>query len=102
MNPLQTDQTKAIASEVRVNLLEWLKTPEKHFSHQETGKPSEIGVCVGLLAEKAKVAQPTMSRHLELLRRAKFVKVVRVGKWSFYSRDEAGLAKFKAWVSEQL
>lgn len=98
----QTDQTKALANETRLFILEWLKTPDKHFLHQETGKPSEIGVCVTLLAEKAGMTQPTISRHLELLHRANLVKVARKGKWSFYTRDEDGISQYKQWVNENL
>lgn len=96
------EQTKALASDVRLNILEWLRQPDAHFSHQATGKPSEIGVCVTLLTEKLGMAQPTASRHLELLRRAGFLRVNRVGRWSFFSRDEAGLAEYKSWVNDTL
>ncbi|MEM7798901.1 MAG: metalloregulator ArsR/SmtB family transcription factor [Chloroflexota bacterium] len=102
MYDIHQDQTKAVANGMRVAILQWLKDPEAHFAHQETGKPSEIGVCVTLLAEKANLKQPTVSRHLELLKRANFVKVKRIGKWSFYSRNEDGIAQFREWVNEQL
>lgn len=99
-----SEQTKALANETRMAILGWLKNPDKDrlFKKQETGKPSEIGVCVTLLAEKSGMKQPTISRHLELLHRANFVKVKRIGKWSFYSRNEEGLNVFRKWVNEQL
>lgn len=96
------DQAKALASDVRMQILGWLKTPDVHFSHQKTGAPGEIGVCVTLIAEKLQMAQPTVSRHLDQLRRAGFLKVNRIGKWSFFSRDEAGLADYGGWLRDNL
>ncbi|MBT3558435.1 MAG: winged helix-turn-helix transcriptional regulator [Rhodospirillales bacterium] len=96
------EQSKALASDARLSILRWLIDPDAHFLHQVTGKPSEIGVCVTLLTEKLDMAQPTVSRHLELLRRAGFLTVNKVGRWSFFQRDEAAVIEFKAWINENL
>ncbi len=98
----QLEQSKALASEPRMSILEWLADPDAYFSHQVTGKPSEIGVCVTLIAERLKMAQPTVSRHLEVLRRAGFVSVNKIGRWSFFARNEAGLSDYKKWLYEHL
>lgn len=96
------EQTKALASEARIKVLAWLKAPRRHFRHQQTGDPAEIGVCVTLIADKLDMSQPTVSRHLELLRRAGFVEVRREGRWSFFSRREAGLADYRRWLHDDL
>ena len=96
------EQSKALANEHRIAILEWLADPWDHFSHQVTGDPREIGVCVTLLTEKLGMAQPTVSRHLELLRRADFLTVERIGKWAFFKRNEAGIAGYKDWLKENL
>lgn len=96
------EQFKALASEARLSILDWLAVPDRHFSHQVTGKPSEIGVCVTLITEKLGMAQPTVSRHLELLRRAGFLTVGKVGRWSFYQRNEAAISEYKRWVNDTL
>ena len=96
------EQSKTLASDVRLSILGWLAEPDTHFSHQVTGKPSEIGVCVTLITEKLEMAQPTVSRHLELLRRAGFLTVNKVGRWSFFQRNEAAVADFKAWINDSL
>lgn len=96
------EQTKALASDVRLSILEWLAEPDVHFSHQETGKPSEIGVCVTLLTEKLGMAQPTVSCHLVLLRRAGFLTVTKVGRWSFFQREETTISDYKEWINECL
>lgn len=96
------EQTKALASDARMAVLDWLKEPQRHFGHQQTGDPAEIGVCVTLITEKLGMSQPTVSRHLELLRRAGFVAVNRIGRWSFFSRDEAGLSDYRRWLHDNL
>ncbi|MFK7963619.1 MAG: ArsR/SmtB family transcription factor [Burkholderiaceae bacterium] len=96
------DQSKALASHARVSILNWLRAPQEHFAHQETGDPAEIGVCVTLLTEKLKMSQPTVSRHLELLKRANFVTTKRIGRWSFFARNEKGIAAYKHWLNESL
>ena len=96
------EQSKALASEARLSILTWMAEPDAHFSHQVTGKPSEIGVCVTLLTEKLNMAQPTVSRHLELLRRAGFLTVHKIGRWSFFKRDETAINDFKAWINDRL
>lgn len=96
------EQSKALASNARQSILKWLAKPDVHFSHQVTGVPSEIGVCVTLITEKLEMAQPTVSRHLELLRRAEFVTADKIGRWSFYKRNEKALAVYKAWVNDNI
>ena len=99
---IHLEQSKALASEARIAILEWLADPDAHFPQQVTGRPSEIGVCVTVLTEKLNMAQPTVSRHLELLRRAGFLTVNKVGRWSFFARDETGISNYKAWINEHL
>lgn len=98
----RTEQSKALASEARQAVLAWLKTPNRYFAHQVTGDPEEIGVCVTLLTDKLEMAQPTVSRHLELLRRAGFLSVQKIGRWSFFARDEAAIADYKRWLHDTL
>lgn len=100
--PDRLEQSKALASEARLSILEWLSEPDTHFANQVTGQPSEIGVCVTLITEKLDMAQPTVSRHLELLRRAGFLSVSKIGRWSFFRRDENAITEFKGWITEHL
>ncbi len=73
-----------------------------NFAEQVTGDPAEIGVCVTLITGKLGMSQPTVSRHLELLRRAGFLTVQRIGKWSFYKRDEETLSDYRSWLNDAL
>lgn len=96
------EQSKALANEHRLAMLQWLADPGEHFSHQVTGDLCEIGVCVTLLTEKLGIAQPTVSRHLEILRRAGLVSVEKIGRWSFFQRDEVAIAGYKDWVHDHV
>jgi DNA-binding transcriptional ArsR family regulator len=86
---------KALSNERRLHVLEWLRDPRAHFPPQRDGDLVDDGVCVVFIAEKLGVTQPTATAHLQSLRRAGFVTAKRVGKWTFYKREEEGLGRFK-------
>lgn len=96
------DQVNALANPTRLEILRVLDEPLKHFGHQESADPVEVGVCVQLLAEHFDVSQPTMSRHIELLKRAGFLKAKRQQKWTYCSRDEKTLADYATWLGSTL
>ena len=53
---------------------------------------------VGELAELARIRQPTVSQHLQVLRRAQLVTDRRDGTRRFYSADRTGLHELRAYV----
>lgn len=55
-----------------------------------------------LIAEALAVAQPTASRHLEILKQAGFITVRRQQKWSYCKRDEAVIQDYLAWLKREL
>ena len=55
-----------------------------------------------LIAEILAVAQPTASRHLEILRQARFIVVQRQEKWSYCKRNEAEIRDYLKWMSREL
>lgn len=85
----RSTQMKALASPPRLTILRLLAEPQVHFGHQWSADAREFGVCMTLIAEALGVAQPTASRHLDLLRQAGFITVRRHLKWSYCKRDEA-------------
>ena len=82
---------KALAHPVRVNILAWLKEPQRHFPSQE--HPLDLGVCAGQF-ERCGLSQSTVSSHLAVLQRAGLVTTRKVGQWIFYRRDEETIAAF--------
>jgi ArsR family transcriptional regulator len=92
----------ALASPKRLQILDWLRDPTAHFPPQRDGDLVEDGVCVVFIANKLGVAQPTATAHLQALARAGLVTAKRIGQWTFYKRNEAGLRALKQKVAEEL
>src|SRR3954451_9660460 len=86
---------KALASDRRLQILEWLKDPERHFRPQVDGDLVTDGVCGVLIAEKLGVSQPTVSEHLKVLTQAGLLRSKRIKQWTFYRRDEPSINKVK-------
>jgi ArsR family transcriptional regulator len=89
---------RALANERRLQILEWLKQPRKHFRPQVDGDLVEDGVCGVLIAEKLGVSQPTASEHMKILLQAGLVRAKRIKQWTFYKRDEAKIKKVKRTI----
>jgi len=83
-------------------ILRLLADPERHFGHQWSADPIEFGVCMTLIAETVAIAQPTASRHLEILKQAGFITVRKHQKWSYCKRDEAVIQDYLAWLRKEL
>jgi ArsR family transcriptional regulator len=93
---------RALASEKRLQILDWLKDPTAHFPPQKDGDLVDDGVCVIFIAEKLGVAQPTATTHLQALARAGLVTSKRMGQWTFYKRDERAIRALKKQLREDL
>src|SRR5712672_480389 len=89
---------RALASDRRLLILEWLKRPRAHFRAQIDGDLVKDGVCGVLIAEKLGVSQPTVSEHLKVLSQAGLVTPKRVRQWTFYKRNETHIAKLKRLI----
>jgi DNA-binding transcriptional ArsR family regulator len=89
---------RALASDRRLLILEWLKRPKAHFRAQVDGDLVKDGVCGVLIAEKLGVTQPTVSEHLKILSQAGLLSAKRVKQWTFYKRDEARISELKAAI----
>src|SRR5438067_6089297 len=93
---------RALASERRLQILEWLKTPRAHFREQIDGDLVEDGVCGLLIAEKLGVSQPTVTEHMRLLVGIGAVRSKRIKQWTFYQRDEHRIRELMAAIVEQV
>jgi ArsR family transcriptional regulator len=91
----EVDVAKALSSSIRVQILRWLRDPAGNFETQVDGDLTEDGVCVSLIAARARVSQPTVSRHLSVLKSAGLVETKRVAQRNYHRRDEAGIEKAK-------
>jgi DNA-binding transcriptional ArsR family regulator len=90
----QLSRLKAVASPVRLMILEYLKSPPDHFPPQVDGDFAVEGVCADYIREKLEIAAATASRHLTLLTEAGLLTATRKKGWTFYRRDEAAIQAF--------
>lgn len=91
---------KALGNPARLQIMQWLKDPEKNFGQFEPiADRDEVGVCVTHIQAKAQLAQSTVSNYMSTLERAGLVRSTRVGKWTHYRRDEERLAQLAKAIS---
>src|SRR4029077_7143342 len=86
---------RALSNERRLRILDWLRSPRRHFPPQVDGDLIKDGVCGLLIARKLKVTQPTASEHLKILQQAGLIRGKRIKQWTFYKRDEAQIVRIK-------
>ena len=91
---------KAVASERRIRILEWLKDPVAHFPVQVHGDPLVDGACNQFIADKLGVSQPAASRHLKVLTDAGLIIPTPRKGWTYYRRDEAAIEALKQNLQE--
>jgi DNA-binding transcriptional ArsR family regulator len=93
---------QALGNKRRLQILEWLKDPEKHFPPQVDGDLVRDGVCGLLISRKLGVSQPAVTDHLKILLQAGFVTSKRIKKWTFYKRDEKAIRAIKQAMARQV
>ena len=93
---------RALASDKRLLILQWLKTPLELFPPQVSGDLQKDGVCGLSIAQKMKVSQPTASQHLKILSQAGLIQGTRIKQWTFYRRDERAISALKQMVAKDL
>lgn len=89
-----TEIGKCLSNEIRFQIMEWLKTPEKHFPPHETLKHFNDGVCVTYIQEKAGLSQSTISTYLTNMEKCGLLISTRHGKWTYLRRNEETIKEF--------
>ena len=64
---------RALANDRRLQILDWLREPRRHFPPQTDGDLVKDGVCGVFIAEKLGVTAPTLSEHMRVLTSAGLV-----------------------------
>jgi len=96
---LDVDLMKALASDKRLLVLDWLRDPPAHFPPQRDGDLVRDGVCSLFIADKLGVTQATCGEHLKVLSRAGLIRGTKIKQWVFYRRDEDRIADVKQVLS---
>ena len=97
-----TRSIQALGNERRLQILEWLKEPERHFPPQRDGDLVKDGVCGLLIARKLRISQPAVTEHLKILSQAGFLSSKRIKKWTFYRRNEQAIKTIKRVISDRV
>lgn len=100
MEPI--DVFKALSNPTRLQILTWLKEPERHFPPDEKGDQRVVGVCVGDITDKVGLSQSTVSEYLAVLHRAGLVTSQRFGQWTYYKRNEAVIQEFVRFMEHDM
>ena len=93
---------KVLSNETRMNILFWLKEPEKHFPPHQELKDFNDGVCVQYIGTKAGLSQSTISHYLTSMQKVGLIKPTRHGKWTYYKRNEEQISRYIAYLQKHL
>ncbi|WP_171522595.1 ArsR/SmtB family transcription factor [Acinetobacter lanii] len=80
---------KVISNPTRKLVLEWLKNPSESFQDYTQLYPYEqYGVCASLIQQKLGLSQPATSLSIKFLQDSQLLLATKVGKWTYYRRNE--------------
>jgi len=92
--------SKILSNKTRLNILEWLREPEKHFPPHVDVEGFDDGVCVGYIHDKSDLSQSTISTYLTAMQKESLIIPTRHGKWTYYKRNEGVIEEYKEEISK--
>ena len=93
---------KALSNKTRIDILDWLKEPEANFPpHKELGH-FDFGVCLVFIKNKADLSQSTISQYMAQLQNIGFVTATRLGKWTYFKRNEEHIKLYIQQLKKEL
>ena len=93
---------KTLSNEYRLKILTLLKDPQKQFYNETKVDEVETGVCVGEIQKLLNLTQSTTSHYLSMLEKDNLLIATRIGKWTYYRRNEEMISDFKNFILEEL
>lgn len=94
---------KALANKSRLQILQWMKNPERYFGGDcPSGGARGKLVCVGEITEKLGLSQSTASHYLAMLMKAGLVTARREGQFTYYERNEDALKDLGKFLKEDI
>ena len=97
-----TEINKVLSNKVRLEILFWLKEPEKHFPIQRIRGHYDDGVCVQYIGAKSGLSVSTISHYLSMMHKVGLLTPSRHGKWTYYKRNEEGIANYINLLKDSL
>jgi len=99
---IATEIGKCLSNQIRFQIMEWLKEPEKHFPPHETLKHFNDGVCVTYIQEKTVILYHLIEKKLRYneLRKEMPTVTERTLSLQLKALEEDGLIKRKVYTSK--
>lgn len=95
------EQFKALADPHRLEILELLK--RKGCCSCDEVPAAQPGMCVCDIETALRdLSQPTVSHHLDILRRADLIETRKIGRWVYCRRNEAAIEKLVTVLERRL
>lgn len=93
---------KALASQPRLQILEYLKDPVGNFPPQVYGDLLEDGVCADFIRDKLGISAATATQHLKILSEAGLIRPKRIRQWTFFKRVESRIETIKQQIEAEI
>lgn len=95
---LATEIGKCLSNRTRIQIMEWLKDPERHFPPHDFQKDFSDGVCVSHIKDKSGLSQSTISLYLTNMEKCGLLIMTRHGKWSYLKRNEKLIKEYSSFL----
>lgn len=97
------EMMKLLSNPTRMTILQWLKDPNDAFAdYSQLYEYDRYGVCASLIQDKAGLSQPATSLCLKLLQEAGLVEATKIGKWTYYKRNNENVRAMVSQVNSVL
>ena len=95
---LATEIGKCLSNQTRVQIMEWLKAPNKNFPPHDSLRNFDDGVCVTSIKNKSGLSQSTISNYLTNMEKCGLLIMKRHGKFSYLKRNEKLIKEYSDFL----
>ena len=96
---------KALSNPHRLDIILWLKHPEKEFGvqvHTKTLIDFPNSVSVKSIQKRCGVSQSSISTFMTILERAGLVESRKIDQYTYYRRNETVIREFGEWYNKEV
>ena len=103
MDPLKI--LKALSNPHRLDIILWLKHPEKEFGvqvHANTLIDFPYSVSVKSIQKRCSVSQSSISTFMSILENAELVESRKIDQYTYFRRNEEVIREFGEWYNKEV
>lgn len=93
---------KALVHPTRLHILSLLKSPAQSFTACNNLDKDAVGICVQEMTIVLNISQSTTSQHLSILHDAGLLTSTKIGKYTYFKRNETIIQQFADFVSKEI